>query len=32
MNKKIQKEVQDHMPSSREVAQDVGKATSIDVF
>jgi len=32
MNKKNQKDVQEHMPSAEEVAQELGKATSIDDF
>ena len=32
MNKKNQKEVQEFMPCAEEVAQELGKATSIDDF
>jgi len=32
MNKKNQKDVQKHMPSAGEVAQELGKPTSIDDF
>ena len=32
MNKQNQKEIQEYMPSAEEVAQELGKATSIDDF